>query len=96
MIPLNKLFEIAEFALTNKFEVEFRSYEDNDNIDMKISFGDRDLTYRSSDDAVLVEDIYYNGNFSNFEAEMNLLNVFRKIGQMITEALDKKLSEEGF
>jgi hypothetical protein len=86
MIPLKKLFEIADFALANKFEVEFRSYEDNGNIDMKLSYGDQVISYRAIDNAVFVEDIHFNGNFEYFEAELNLLNVFLKIGKMIEDA----------
>jgi len=93
MIPLQKLLGISEYALYNKFDVELHPDEETDGIDIKIYYGQRTISYRALDDGIFIEDIEFNGAYRFFDAEMNLLSVMQKIGNMLLDAVDKKKEE---
>lgn len=91
MLPLSKLIEIQDFALHNGFDVQIIPDDDVITFSMKIEYGDREIKYRGCDDAVIITDIMFSGNFESFVAEMNLLRIIEKIGVMIYEALGKEV-----
>ena len=85
MIPLKKLFEIQEFALSNAFDVKISPDETGNIEKMCIEFGDRELEYRACNDSITVKDIRFDGNYENFVAEMNLLRIIEMIAKMLQE-----------
>jgi len=90
MKTIKDFIEVQEFAISNGFTIQISSNDAGEIDTIVIEYGDRELQYRVSDGGIFIADIKFNGNFEDFVAELNLLRVIEKIGNMLKESMNKE------
>ena len=86
MKTIKDFIEVQEFAISNGFTIRISSNDAGEIDTIVIEYGDHELQYRVSDGGIFIADIKFNGNFEDFVAELNLLRVIEKIGNMLKES----------
>ena len=86
MKTIKDFIEVQEFAISNGFSIRISSNDAGEIDTIVFEYGDRELQYRVSGGSMFITDITFNGNFEDFIAEINLLRVIEKIGNMLKES----------